>query len=95
MRPLAALLGILMGSAVALFVGLALTYIVFLLLPDYRQELAPEFSPLIQAIAWTGLLAGVSVAAFLGEIRQQTWRRAALAATFLALLGVGWRYWPA
>jgi hypothetical protein len=95
MRPLAVLLGIVMGSAVALCGGLVLVYLVFLLLPEFRDELSAEFVPLLQAIAWAGLLAATSVAGFIGEIRLRAWRRGAQLATVVALLGIGWRYWPA
>jgi hypothetical protein len=94
MRPLAVLLGIVMGSAVALCVGLVLTLLVFLLLPEFRDELSAEFVPLFQAIAWAGLLAAASVGGFVGEIRQRAWRHAAQLATVAALIGIGWRYWP-
>ena len=70
MRPPAALLGIVMGSAVALFGGLLLTFVVFLLLPEFREELSAEFMPLLQAIAWAALVAAAAVAAFVGEIRH-------------------------
>jgi hypothetical protein len=94
MRPLAVLLGIVMGSAVALFGGLVLTYLVFLLLPEFRDELSAEFIPLLQAIAWAALLAAASVAGFVGEIRHRAWRHGAIFATVVALVGIGWRYWP-
>ena len=94
MRPLAVLLGVVMGSAVALCGGLVLTLLVFLLLPEFRDELSGEFVPLLQAIAWAALLAATSVAAFVGEIRQRSWRAGAMVATAVALLGIGWRYWP-
>lgn len=94
MRPLAVLLGIVMGSAVALCGGLVLTLLVFLLLPEFRDELAAEFLPLLEAIAWAALLAAASVAGFLGEIRERAWRRMAQVATVVALVGIGWRYWP-
>ncbi len=94
MRPLAVLLGIVMGSAVALFGGLVLTLLVFLLLPEFREELSAEFVPLLQAIAWAALLAAASVAAFVGEVRNLAWRRGAQVATVAALVGIGWRYWP-
>lgn len=94
MRPLAALMGIVMGSAVALCVGLVLVLLVFLLLPEFREELSAEFVPLFQAIAWAALLAAASIAAFLGEIRQRAWRHVALFATGVALIGIAWRYWP-
>jgi hypothetical protein len=94
MRPLAVLLGIVMGSAVSLFGGLALTLLVFLLLPEFRDELSAELIPLLQAIAWAALLAAAAVAAFLGEVRHRTWRHVAQIATVVALVGIGWRYWP-
>jgi hypothetical protein len=83
-----------MGSAVSLFVGLLLVYLVFLLLPEFHDELSAEFIPLLQAIAWAALLAATSIAGFLGEIRFRTWRRTAQLATMVALVGIGWRYWP-
>jgi hypothetical protein len=83
-----------MGSAVALFGGLVLTYLVFLLLPEFRDELSAEFLPLLQAIAWAALLAAASIAGFLGEIRHLAWRRGAQLATAVSLVGIGWRYWP-
>jgi hypothetical protein len=95
MRPLAAMLGIIMGSAVALLAGLVMTLLVFLLLPEFHERLAGEFRPLLEAVAWAVLLAGASVAGFVGELRSRGWRRAAQLATLLMLLGVGWRYWPA
>ena len=94
MRPLAALLGIVMGSAVALCVGLVLVLLVFLLLPEFREELSAEFVPLLQAIAWAALLAAAAVAGFVGEIRRHAWRHVAVLATVAAIIGMGWRYWP-
>jgi hypothetical protein len=94
MRPLAVLLGIVMGSAVALCGGLVLTFLVFLLLPEFHDELSGEFVPLLQAIAWAALLAAAAASAFVGEIRDRAWRHLAQVATVVALVGIGWRYWP-
>jgi hypothetical protein len=94
MRPLAVLLGIVMGSGVALLGGLVMTLLVFLLLPEFHDRLAGEFAPLLQAVAWAALLTGAAAAAFLGEIRVRHWRRPVQLAMVIVLLGVGWRYWP-
>src|SRR6184192_2735394 len=51
MRPLTALLGILMGSAVALATGLLMTWIVILFLPAEQARFAPEHAALMRAIA--------------------------------------------
>ncbi|MEP7313432.1 MAG: hypothetical protein ABI859_12680 [Pseudomonadota bacterium] len=83
-----------MGSAFSLFVGLALTLVVFLSLSEYRERLQGEQGPLLAGIAWAGLLTLASTAAFLGEVRQRAWRRPAQLAVLLVLLGMAWVYWP-
>jgi len=94
-RPLAALLGIVMGSSVALLAGLVMTLLVFLLLPEFRDRLAPEFRPLLLAIAWAVLLTAVSAAGFFGELRLRRWRWGPQLATAIVLVALGWHYWPA
>lgn len=94
MQPLAALIGIIMGSSVALLGGLLLTLVVLLLLPEFQDRLSGEFRPLLYAIAWAALLTGLSVAAFLGQIRARAWRSWALCGLVAAVLVVGRYYWP-
>jgi MFS superfamily sulfate permease-like transporter len=93
-QPLVALIGIVMGSSVALLAGLVMTLLVFLLLPEFHERLAGEFRPLLQAIAWAALLTGASVAAFIGQLRNRSWRLPAKLALVAAVLLVGWSYWP-
>ena len=94
MRPLAVLLGIVMGSTVSLAVGLAMTYIVFLFMPQHADRLAAEKAPLLKAILLFTLLSAAAAASFYGEIRIRRWRPLAMAA-MVALLGVAvWTYWP-
>ena len=95
MKPLTALLGIVMGSAVALAVCLGLTGVVFLLLPEYSARLAGEQAPLLKGLFWSWSLAGVSAASFVGELRQRPWRRVPHGALLLLLALLGWLYWPA
>lgn len=95
MQPLAALIGIVMGSSVALLAGLIMTLLVFLLLPEFHERLSGEFRPLLQAIAWAVLLVGTSAAAFLGQVRQKGWRMPAALLMAAAVVLVGWNYWPA
>jgi hypothetical protein len=94
MQPLTALIGIVMGSSIALLAGLSMTLLVFLMLPEFRERLAGEFPPLIQAIAWAVLLAAVSVAAFIAQLKRKPWRVPAQLALLAAVLLVGWTYWP-
>lgn len=94
MRPLAVLLGIVMGSTVSLAVGLALTWVVFLLMPQHADRLAPEKAPLLKAILLFTLLAVAASASFYGEIRTRPWRFQAVAAMVLLLGLAVWTYWP-
>ena len=94
MRPMAVLIGIIMGSAIALTASLSMSAIVFVLLPEYSARLAPERWPLLKGLLWAYSLTGVGVASFVGELRQRPWRRyteAALAAMLTALAVI---YWP-
>ena len=84
----------LMGSAVALAVGLIMTWIVILFLPADEARLAPEHAPLLRAILVFTVFAAAAAASFYGELRERRWRPLAHLAT-LAMVGVAvWAYWP-
>ena len=81
MRPLAVLIGIIMGSAFALFAGLALTWVTLLFIPkDQAAELFGEKNTLILAIAVFASVSLVSAMSFYGQLRERRWRLAAWAA---------------
>ncbi|MEZ5458790.1 MAG: hypothetical protein R3E65_05580 [Steroidobacteraceae bacterium] len=94
MRPLAVLLGIVMGSTVSIAVGLALTIIVFALLPEYSDRIAEEYGPLWRSFMAMAMVSGLAVASFVGELRQRPWRRYAHVALLLVLAGGLWLFWP-
>lgn len=94
MRPLAMLLGIVMGSTVSIAFGLALTLVVFALLPEYADRLGEEYGPLWRTFAGVTVAAIVAAASFFGEVRQRPWRRYAQAILLLLLAAVAWVYWP-
>jgi hypothetical protein len=94
MRPLAALLGILMGSAVALAAGLLMTWIVILFLPAEQARFAPEHGALVRAVLVFTAFAGITAASFYGEQRERRWRVAAHAATLAMFALAVWLYWP-
>ncbi len=94
MRPLAVLLGIVMGSAVSLALVLSMVWVVYLFMPQYADRLAPEKAPLLKAILLFTLVSAASAASFYGEIRSRRWRLAAMAAMVLMLGVAVWEYWP-
>jgi hypothetical protein len=94
MRPLTVLIGIVMGSTVSLAIGLLLTWIVLLFLPEYSDRLAQEQGPLGRAIAIFSLIAASSAASFYGEIQIARWRGATHIATTVLLAIAVWMYWP-
>jgi hypothetical protein len=94
MRPLAALLAILAGSAVALAVGLLMTWIVILFLPADEARFAPEHAALMRAIAVFSAFALVSLGSLYAEQTNRPWRLAAHAATLATFAIAVWLYWP-
>ena len=83
-----------MGSAVSLAVGLIMTWITLLFLPEYAAQLVRERAPLAEAIAVFTLISAAAGASFYGEIRERGWRLAAHAATVALLACAVWLYWP-
>ena len=94
MRPLAVLIGILLGSAVSLTAGLAMTWIVLLFLPGHTERIIAEKAPLGEAIGLFALLSAVAAASFYAERRTLRWRLTAHAALLAALAFAVRVYWP-
>jgi len=94
MRPLAVLLGIVTGSAVAVAVALGMTAVVFLFLPEYHARIDPERLPLLRGLAWSWSMALIGAAGFIGELRSRPWRRGPQLLLLAMLLLLGWIYWP-
>ena len=96
MRPLGFLLAIVTGSTVALSIGLLLTWVVILFLPEDEAQFAPEHGPLLRAVAVFTLFAAAAALSFYGEMsaRNRRWRFLAHLGT-VAMFGVAvWMYWP-
>jgi multisubunit Na+/H+ antiporter MnhF subunit len=94
MKPLAVLIGIVMGSAVSLALGLLMTLAVVLLIPEHADRLAAEKAPLLKAIVLFTLLAAAASTSFYGEIRTRRWRFPAHAVMVAVLGAAVWMYWP-
>jgi hypothetical protein len=91
---MAVLVGIIMGSAIALTASLTMSAIVFLLLPEYWARLASEGWPLIKGLLWAWSLTAVASASFIGELRGRSWRFGTQAVLAAMLTALGWIYWP-
>jgi hypothetical protein len=94
MRPLTMLIGIVMGSTVAIALGLAMVLIIFLILAGDHAELRAEFVPLLRSAGLFTLLSTAAIASFLGEVRQRAWRRLPQGALLAGLIIAVWMYWP-
>ena len=94
MRPLAMLLGVILGSTVSITAALTLTLIVFLFLPEYAGRIGEEFPPLLRTLAGSAVLAALAGLGFYGELRERPWRRYPQTVLFLLLAFIGWWYWP-
>jgi len=94
MRPLAVLIGFLMGTSAAITVGLTMVWVVYLILgPEYGQ-LQAERKPLLQAIGLFAPLTALAVASFVGQLRRTSGRRWPLVGVVVWLSLVAWVYWP-
>jgi hypothetical protein len=94
MRPLTVLIGIILGSSVAIALSLTMVLIVFLILVGDAPQLRSELRPLLQSAAVFTGLAAIAAASFTGSLRQLRWRRWATGALWAGLVLVGWLYWP-
>jgi hypothetical protein len=83
-----------MGSAVAVAVALAMTAVVFQLLPEYHTRIDPERLALYRGLAWSWSLAVVGAAGFIGELRGWRWRRLPQLVLLALVLLLAWIYWP-
>lgn len=83
-----------MGSTVSLAVGLALTWVVFALLPEHAERLEPEKAPLARAIGLFTLLAVASAASFFGALQRRPWRFVAYLVLLASAALTAWVYRP-
>jgi hypothetical protein len=94
MRPLAVLVGILMGTAAAISLGLSMVWVVYLILGSEYAQLRAEREPLLQAVALFIPLTALAALSFVGQVRHAPWRHWPLAGIALWLALLVWVYWP-
>ena len=88
MRPITVLNGIIMGSCGSIFIGIAVTLVIFLILGPENPSLQRELGPLsLYAAIFAGLTA-LSVLAFVGQLLLKPWRWWSQGAILAAATGV-------
>lgn len=95
MKPSTILFGILLGSVAAIAFGLAAVLVIFLLLQAEQPRVAGEIPELARGSALFALLTAAAVPAFVGSLRNRSWRYIPMGLLSLGIAGVGWYYWPA
>ena len=94
MSPLGFLTGVVLGSAASISLVLALVVVIFVLTAAGEPVITAEYPGLLAAAGLFGLLATAAALAFFGLQRGRPWRWLAQGAMWLALLLLGWYYWP-
>jgi hypothetical protein len=94
MRPFTVLIGILLGSAASITIGLGTVLIVFLVLKGEHPDLAREMPQLTGSLIAFTVLTAASAGSFLGQLKLRSWRGWAHLATAACLGGVVLLYWP-
>ena len=94
MRPLTMIAGILLGSALAISIGLGVVVLLFLLLGDSYPQLASEWPALVRAAVIFSVLTGICAIGFFGQVKNSRWRHAAFVVELIAVAAIGVYYWP-
>lgn len=94
MRPITVLNGILLGSCGSIFLGVAVTLLIFLILGPENPSLKRELGPLgVYALIFLGMTA-VSGWAFVGQLLLKPWRWWAQGVLVVTATGVIWYLLP-
>ncbi len=94
MRPLTAVTLILLGSSFAISFSLAAVTIVFLVLGDDYPRLQYEFDALLSSLGIFTVMTVIAAASFYALVKEHWARFWLQGALWLAVLGIGWYYWP-
>lgn len=94
MRPMTMLNGILLGTAGAIAVGTAVTLVIVTVLAGESTRLQGEWRPLLlTTVLFVGLTA-VCAAAFVGHLRERSWRWFAQLGVLVAIGALVAFFWP-
>ena len=94
MRPLTALIGIVMGSAASITFGPFTVLIVFSILAGNHPDLSHEMPQLLMSLLAFGILTAASAGSFVGQAKRRSWRPRAHPGTPVSLAALALIYWP-
>jgi hypothetical protein len=94
MRPLSVVTLIILGSSFAITFSLSAVIFVVLVLGDEYPRLQREFDALLKSLVLFIGMTAIAAASFYTLIKNHAARYWLNAAMWLALVGVGYYYWP-
>jgi hypothetical protein len=93
-KPTAALMAIVFGSATAISFGLCATLAIFAFLKSDNPQLVHDLPKLAISCAQFLTLAAIAGAALYGMFKNKRWSVAASSAAWALVALIGWFYWP-
>lgn len=94
MRPLAIIVGIVLGSSVAITLSLLVVLFIYWVIGTDEPAIRREIPALWRNAGIFLVLTAIAAAAFYAQLVQKTWRWGALAALAAAMTALGLYYWP-
>lgn len=94
MRPLTVLIGIVLGSCVAITLGLAVVSVIYLVLGPEEPVLRRELLPLGMSLLIFSLLTALAALSFYGSLMARHWRHLPGLALLSGLALTVYYYWP-
>ena len=94
MNPITVVTGIMLGTSLSIFAGLAVVGLIFLIISPETPRVAPEVGPLLRALALFFGLTAVCAVSFIGQVRTHRWRWLAQGAMWAAIAATVWAYLP-
>lgn len=86
--------GVVLGSSVAIALGLAVVAVIYLLIGADEPAMQRELPALGRNTAIFVVFSGIAAWAFRGEVVSARWRWGSRAALATALIGLVIHYWP-
>ena len=94
MKPFTVILGIILGTCLAIAFGLAVVFLIFWILSSEHPRLAVEMPNLARSSGIFLVLTALAASSFFGSLRAAPWRHTPLVLLWVGLAITGWYYWP-